>query len=194
MHAADPDYRAIAQGTTAQEEAKMAAQVRAGVFNRKLTESEDEQRWQYIIEQKQLLEQIEFSLRGYSYNYQTSKYEKFGAPLVNDKGISVLMPRIRSIISKNSIANNMHIAEIHEICCELNEELCDLLETYAADWNVSAPMMITIINLIDHLTFTALKRSDNGTTIGFLQPIIKWVGSMGQKSSDPVPQGYRLWR
>lgn len=155
-------------------------------YNKALQEQSQSQRWQYILDQEGPLDMLELQLKGFVYDSLKKSWKEGRTRLINDRGVQVIMTRLRSLISKNTVANKLEIDEIYRVCLETDYEVIDLLETYHIEWEVEADMIRTIVNLVDHMVWSVLKRSDAGTTIEFLQPILKFSQS-DQNNEQPTP-------
>ena len=118
------------------------------------------------------LKQLKHELRCEVWNGETYEAMKGVEPLLNEKGISFIMAKARSIINADSVLGNITEDEFNELMLEFNIDINDVITSRRADFGIRKGMVFSILNIIDHKARTFLSGSINGRRAELLSNIV----------------------
>lgn len=126
------------------------------------TRSTNDELTKWMLDMSDLLEEIEYILKGKWRNPSTGKWEDRFKPMINDNGISAIMLTLRMSLSKNPTLSWLDIGEINRMAYETYESLVELLFINHEYFELKEEYMDIIITSIDHAIFSLLKRALGG--------------------------------
>ncbi len=106
------------------------------------------------------VEQMEHYLRGEVYNLKEQSWDKRYTEFMNEKGFSIMMPRIRSIVGQLNTLCNYDPQEISNLMLKLSEDVVCLLRKNWIEFGIAKANLPIITGIVMDMSFAALKRGD----------------------------------
>lgn len=106
---------------------------------------------------------LEHHIKNEIWDDENKKWEKKEEPLLNDKGVNVLMTAFRGIVNHNTILSNLSDKDIENLMKGLIDQIVVLLYTRWKEFDIDKSNLTPIADLFCNTAFLALKRAyDNG--------------------------------
>lgn len=110
-----------------------------------------------------IAELLEHHLKNEVWNEDNKKWETKDNPLVNKKGINIIMTAFRGIINHNTILSNLSDKDIENLMKGLIDQIIILLYTRWKEFEIDKSNLTPIADLFCNSAYLALKRAyDNG--------------------------------
>lgn len=138
--------------------------------------------WMDVVDQDDYVQRLSHILSGEQFDGATKQWVRYehAKELINRKGINTITTLLNSILSKNTIMNNLDILEVRKLLKQINYRIVFLLRYYYADFSIDKRNLGLIRDLVDVTAQLALMRSYNGVTLDFLKGTQRWNTTLGQ--------------
>ena len=119
-----------------------------------------------------ILDDVELKLRGYRQKWDGS-FEKFGQPLMNDKGIGRMLFLLSTVVNQNTILSHLKDQEIGKLICRVDEDVVDDLVLNWKEYGITDKILLdSIVDAIVIPAFVSLKRAWEQNEKNWLNKIV----------------------
>lgn len=106
-----------------------------------------------------ILDDVELKLRGFRQKWDGS-YEKFGEPLMNDRGIGRMLFILSSVVNQNTILSHLEAGEIGNLIMRIDEDIIDDLVLNWKEYGIKDKVLLdSIVDAVVIPAFVSLKRA-----------------------------------
>ncbi len=119
--------------------------------------SDDALKWQ--LEPLPVLNEIEYYLKGYSYNQINGLWEERGLRLMSDEGVSTIITYLRSILNKNNVQGNIDKAQMSMLMTHISRTIILFLPQNYQKFNIKKSNFDLIQNSIETQCYLFLSRT-----------------------------------
>lgn len=122
-------------------------------------QSPDLIKWQ--LSPELVIAELEYNLRGYTWDHSQDKYVKRGRPKMNDAGVQNLSSILKSRLNKNVILSNLSETDILRMAEETRQHIIDFIYLNYHNYDIKFHDFNDIVQMTDHLIYSTLRRALN---------------------------------
>lgn len=116
---------------------------------------------QWQLDTSDVIIELEHNLKGEVWNPKKKVYEKRGEAVINEDGVKSIITDVAAKLNKNIILSNLNEADVYRIAEETRANIARKIFLRYEDFGIKKANFDTIVQLVDHQVFCALKRAYN---------------------------------
>lgn len=148
------------------------------------------------LDPEMVCDYIEHLLRNEYYDITTGKWKKYSELYsnINEKGITEIMVRIRSIINRNTVYGNLDPEIISKITVDFARELSIFLALNYKKFGMNVVDIRKITNVCSNMVYITLMRGESAITLRLLRTMIQSKELLtGEKSLGEKKERRRIF-
>jgi hypothetical protein len=114
---------------------------------------------------------IEMNLRGNFWDAKERTWSKKGIELMNEQGVNFVSTIVRARLGRHIAMTDLDVDNIKLMALEVCEDVANVLENKWRLFGVEIAYLSTVLDMIDHLVYTTLRRALNGGERAFIKEI-----------------------
>jgi len=146
---------------------------------------------EYRLDFRELIDTIKNNLNGKIWDIENKKWIEVGKPLMNDKGVGLVMTIIVNFLNANTVLSYYKDWEIDRKVKVFGETLLDTLFLKAKEIGLDTKNLPMVVIMVTHQVESALKRAREGTEakqISTAYSVVEHIENQGKTLSLPFPR------
>lgn len=137
----------------------------------------------WMFSNKEVLKELERSLRGQVYDRQKKRWVQALKPLLNDEGINLIIYILKPYTSTLFSFSNFKEEDIRLTMLQFMEDLIPLLGTECERFGIDENHLSIIKRIVEDTIYATLRKAKDGLSLGFLQETQKTTEVIDGKKS-----------
>lgn len=145
--------------------------------------------WKDVINPEPIIERIELTLQGYTYEENQGVWIKVYPEMLNPKGRGLFMFFIRNMISKNILMANLKEEDIRLRCKINRNNLISYLAKNHEEIGLNKQHLGLVLSSVDDNISSIFSRGKDATQLRYLSTSTRRLESFVQRNQDGSGQG-----